>query len=263
MKKKITGAKVAAVVITAVVVCFVLVPSVPVFLIVPFERVALYVRRTVGPGVRGAFHGALANAENVRLRREVALLTLERDSALRLREENERLRRTMGYFARRPEKWLAAAVLSSSGGASGVSRTIRVNCGTEQGVVRGAPVAVADGLVGRVVEAHARSAVVALLTDPAVKVSCRMKSPDGGVLYGIVAGGTEELLSLSRLSGPSVAPSGTRVVTSGLGGVYPEGIEVGTLVALRWNANGLLEDASLRPAVDFSQLEDVYIRCEK
>jgi rod shape-determining protein MreC len=49
-------------------------------------------------------------------------------------------------------------------------------------------------------------------------------------------------------------------LTSGLGGVFPKGLVVGTLLDVRKDDNGLACEGEVQPAVDFSTLEDVFIR---
>lgn len=263
MKEKISGTKVAVATIAAVVALLMLVPSLPIFLVAPLERLDRRLLGSVGSRVWGFFHGAAAAAENVRLRREVALLTLEREDGLRLQAENERLRTALGYISHRTDRWLAAGVLSSGGGAASVGRTLRIDRGASDGVKRGMPVLVPEGLVGRVTSVQSRSSVVTLLTDPGLSVSCLTESNDGAVLHGIVSGGSNELLSFSRISGDREVPVRTRIVTSGLGGVYPRGISVGTLLRLTRNANGLLDVGEIIPSVDFNSLEEVFVRCEE
>jgi rod shape-determining protein MreC len=52
-------------------------------------------------------------------------------------------------------------------------------------------------------------------------------------------------------------------VTSGLGGVFPKGLEIGTLLDVRRDEKGLAREGEVLPSVDFSMLEDVFIRREK
>ena len=128
------------------------------------------------------------------------------------------------------------------------------------GVAEGLVVRVAAGLVGRVVSVTPHTAEVLLVTDPSLKVACALEgSPKS---FGILCGGTEDRLVLQHLKvGGQVAPR-TRVLTSGLGGVFPAGIPVGTLLVDDTPADASARTGEVQPAVDFSALEDVFIRCE-
>lgn len=197
--------------------------------------------------------------ENARLRRELSALALVRGDAERLATENARLRRALDYVARQPEEWLPAAVLSTDGGA-GVRDTLRVSRGSLSGVREGAVVVVPEGLVGRVVSVTPHTAEVLLLTDPSMKVACEAKSRTG-VVRGILSGGTSDRLVLRHLRSAAEALPQAKVVTSGLGGVFPRGLEVGTLLAV---SNGVRNaEGEVRPKVDYSTLEDVFIRRDR
>jgi rod shape-determining protein MreC len=56
-------------------------------------------------------------------------------------------------------------------------------------------------------------------------------------------------------------PVRSRVLTSGLGGVFPKGIKIGTLLIVTNKMREVTGEVS--PSVDFSTLEDVFIRREK
>ena len=209
-------------------------------LVYPFERLVRFLRHPV------------------RTADESKELSLLRGDLERLRVENARLRRALDYTARQPEVWLAAEVLSSGGGASATHRSIRVGKGSLDGVKEGAVVAVPEGLVGRVAEVSPHTAVVALLSDPSVKVSCLVEGGSSGPAYGILSGGGPDGLQLRHLSSAAHLRPQARVMTSGLGGVVPRGLAVGALLQVTNDVRGV--EGEVRPCVDFSTLEDVFIR---
>lgn len=263
MKPKGTGSviisAVAAVGALALAVC----PAVAVEAVYPVERAKRAFVTRVWSRVKGFFGGAAAAAENARLRREVAALALARGDMERLEAENARLRRGLSLVAKAPETWLAAGVLSVRGGAAGVREFLRVDRGARAGVRKGAVVVVPEGLVGRVVSVTAHTADVAPLTDPAVKVHARVEGE--GRVRGILSGGTDDALVLRGLQGSLSGASPVaraRVLTSGLGGAFPPGLEIGTWIQFHTNANSVVTGEVL-PAVEFSTLEEVFIRREK
>ena len=226
----------------------------------PVERAKRSLSVRVWSRVVGLFRGSAAQAENVRLRREVASLALARGDCERLEAENARLRALLGYAGRQSGEWLAAEVLSSGGAAAGAPNLIRVGKGSLDGVVEGAVVAVPEGLVGRVTAVSPHTAEVTLVTDRSVKVACVVETGSEGRLSGILSGGSEDLLQLRHLSGAAEAPPRARVLTSGRGGVFPAGIEVGTLLGVHADGEGFASEGEVQPRVDFATLEDVFIR---
>ena len=262
MKRKNTGTLTVIALAAAGAVVLLLSHAVAVEAAYPVERAAALFSRRVWPRVAGVFRGAAANAENVRLRREVAALSLLAGDVGRLEDENARLRRALGYVAKAPERWLAAGVLSAGGGAAGVKRTLRVDKGSLAGVAPGAVVSVPEGLVGQVTNVTAHTSEVLLVTDPALRVACEIEVEGAAALRGILSGSDGEFLVLRHLRGAAEGvPPRSRVLTSGLGGVFPRGIEVGTFLQAGRMGSGAV--AEVLPAVDFSTLRDVFIRREK
>lgn len=226
-----------------------LVPSVVGEAVYPIERLMSLVR------------GSVQDSEIARLRREVAKQSMIQEECLRLRRENAALRESLEYKAKAAGEWEPAEVLSSGGGAAAVCETIRVGKGSLAGVRKGAAVAVPGGLVGRVTSVSPHTAEVALLTDPSVRVSCRIETGDKGMAHGILMGGDSDRLLLGHLSDAGALRPQTKVVTSGLGGVFPKGIEIGTLLLVTNGVRGI--EGEVLPSVDYSTLEDVFIRCAR
>ena len=260
MKARTTGTFAILAVAVAGVVVLALSRSACREAVYPVERAKRIFSVRLGSRVAGMFRGAEASAENVRLRREVAALSVLRGDIERLEAENDRLRRALGYVERRHGDWLAAGVLSSGGAAAGAPNVFRVDRGSLAGVREGAAVVAAGGLVGRVTAVSPHTAEVTRITDRSVKVSCVVETGEPGGLVGVLAGGGDDQLVLRHLSGAAGAPPRARVVTSGLGGVFPKGIEVGTLLGIRTGADGLSREGDVQPGVDFPALEDVFIR---
>lgn len=225
----------------------------------PVEKVVQVVARRAVPWLKGLWTGAASRAENVRLRREVASLAMVLGDNERLEGELARAREFAGLAAREPGRWIAAGVLSEGGAAAGIRKTLRVDRGSRAGIVEGSAVAVPEGLVGLVVSVSPHTAEVLLVTDPTLKVACRVEGTD---VRGILSGGTDDLLVLRYLRGAEGGvPPRSRVLTSGLGGVFPKGIEVGTFLSVANGDSGV--EGEVQPAVDLTALEDVFIRNEK
>ena len=246
----------------AVVVVLVVWRPAAVEAVYPIERAGQAISRSVWPRIAGFFRGSAARAENVRLKREVASLAVLRGDIERLEAENVRLRRALGYSDKAAGEWLAAEVLSSGGGAACAGDRIRVGKGLLAGVERGAVVVVPEGLVGRVASVTPHTAEVALVTDASVKAACEVEVQSGAPLRGILTGGGDFLV-LSHLSGKADPPPRARVITSGGGGVFPRGIEVGSLLCVRQEDGSLSRTGEVLPSVDFTTLEDVFIRRAK
>ena len=199
-------------------------------------------------------------AENRRLLDEIARLKMQLSDHAELAAENDRLRAALDFDRRNPGTWVAAPVLSR-GGTLGAGDMLRIGKGSAAGIRKGVAVAVPEGLVGQVAEVSRHTAEVRLLTDPAVKVACEVETGEVGrpAAFGILSGG--RLVHLKR---DLVLPEYAKVVTSGLGGVYPRGIMVGTLSqGAHADETQLEQEGEITPAVDFPLLETVFIYREE
>ena len=254
-----------AAVVAVVCLCF---RSVPVEATYPVERAKVGLFKGMRTRAKAWFRAQEAAGENVRLRREVASLALALGDAERLETENARLRRALDYTAKNPERWLAAEVLSEGGAAAGHGKKVRLDKGSLAGVKDGAVVVVPEGLVGRVTSVTPHTAEVTLITDPSVAVSCEVEANVRPKMLGVLSG-EEGNLILRHLRNVAEVPPRSRVLTSGLGGVFPKGLEIGTLQCVREDApSRARKDASglvgeVLPSVDFASLEDVFVRREK
>jgi len=140
--------------------------------------------------------------------------------------------------------------------ASPAFRAVLVDRGRSHGVRAGNPVITADGVVGLITATSSHAAKAMLLLD-------RQSAIDGIVqrsrARGLVRGrGTTELEFEFVVRGGDVR-EGDVVITSGLGGVYPKGLRIGEVRVVSDPGGRLLQTATLRPAVDFGRLEQVFV----
>ena len=199
-------------------------------------------------------------AENRRLLDEIAQLKMQVADHAELAAENDRLRAALDFDRRNPGTWIAAPVLSR-GGTLGAGDMLRIGKGSAANIRKGAAVVVPEGLVGQVAEVSLHTAEVRLVTDPAVKVACEVETGEAGspAAFGILSGG--RLVHLKR---DLILPEHAKVVTSGLGEVYPRGIAVGVLSqGAHADETQLEQVAEIVPAVNFLSLENVFIHREE
>jgi rod shape-determining protein MreC len=117
--------------------------------------------------------------------------------------------------------------------------------GRNYGIPVGAPVIFAGGIVGKVVEVHRFTAVVDLVTSPTFRVAATVSGDNKPISY---QGGLNDAFSAPRgvvefVPLEITASKGTprRLVSSGLGGVFPPGLIIGDIVSLELSADGLFK----------------------
>ena len=193
-------------------------------------------------------------------------VTVQRDSAVlaatflpELRNENARLRSLLGLGQRLGSGYVAAEVLPQSLPTGALA--LVVSAGKRLGARPLSAVVSPEGLVGIVSAVDDRTSVVVTWAHPEFRASAM--AADGSV-YGIVAPhGTEGprswLLELRGVPYRQLVANGTLILTSGLGGVFPRGIPLGTVVGLAGEAAGWERTYLLRPAVHPAAVSHVMI----
>jgi rod shape-determining protein MreC len=176
-----------------------------------------------------------------------------------LRSENARLRSLIGLGQRVGTGYVAAEVLHQSVPTDPL--TLIVSAGRKQGVRPLAGVITPEGLVGLVSAVDERTSVVVTWAHPEFRASAM--AGDGSV-YGIVAPhGTEGprswLLELRGVPYRQLVPDGTVILTSGLGGVFPRGIPLGSVIGMGRQAEGWERTYLLRPAAAPASVSHVMI----
>jgi rod shape-determining protein MreC len=192
--------------------------------------------------------------ENRALKEELSRLRREKAELAAREAENIRVRKLLDIKTRLEHPSVVAQIIGED--ASGWFRTFFIDKGTDDGVFAGMPVTATEGLVGRISRSAANMAQVVLITDSALAVDCRVaRTRDRGVLRGALEGGC----ALRYLSPRAQAQEGDEVITSGLDGVFPSGLPIGKIHAIRMGEQGLFLEALVTPSVDFAALDQVLV----
>jgi rod shape-determining protein MreC len=183
---------------------------------------------TIVSGAVTQVQGVIATyRDNARLVAENERLSHWQQAALRLEAENARLRSLLHLVPEAAVSFVTARVIANSGGA--YVRSLLVDAGGNHGVARGQAAVTGDGLVGRVTETGRRTARVLLVTDLNSRVPVEIV---GSGARAILAGDNSERPRLLYLDGATTVKIGSRVVTSGQGGVFPPGLPVGVVATI-------------------------------
>jgi rod shape-determining protein MreC len=184
--------------------------------------------------------------ENIRLARENERLLVWQEAARRLASQNQALQSLLDFKPSPNSQSIATRVIADSGGA--FVRSIVVNAGDRDGVRKGQAAVSGAGLAGRVTTAGYRSARILLITDINSRVPVLIESSrDRAILSGDNSG----MPRLTFLPANASIKAGDRVITSGHGGVFPPGLQIGQVVP---SGDGVMR---VKPNVSFDQLEFV------
>ena len=119
------------------------------------------------------------------------------------------------------------------------------------------------GLIGKIVIATPYTSEVELLytNNENYRVSAIAMGENNEEIHGLIEGYDEERneLLLKRIDSKLKVKAGDKVLSSGLGGIFPKGILIGEVTEVTTDDFGLTKMAYVKPAADFSMLENVII----
>ena len=169
-------------------------------------------------------------------------------------QENQRLRKLLGFREEFQLKTVVARVIAKD--VSTEFRAVRINRGESSGIRKDMAVVNQEGAVGRVLRVTAGTADVVTILDPLSAVDVVVKRSR---VRGIVEGMTDEVCELKFALRTDDIQVGDILISSGLGGIYPKGVPVGTVLKVDRKPYGITQSVEVRPSVDFSRLEEVLI----
>lgn len=197
--------------------------------------------------------------ENLELTEKIDVLSGQNRELSNYRTENERLRELL--------ELKQSGVLGETVGCEIIAKdpgnwfdVFTIDKGKNHGISVNDVVVTAKGLVGRVSETGPVSAKVVSIIDEGSSVGAIVtRTEDIAIADGELALGEEGLCRLNYVtSGAGLIPGDT-IETSGLGGIYPKGILIGTVTEIEDSISGLSGYAIIKPSVDFERIREVLV----
>ncbi len=183
----------------------------------PVQDAAVFVRNASGI--------AELQSENTRLQDENAKLREWYQAALLLDAENKSLRELLNVKVDPQNRYITARILGDSG--STFVKSLLLSAGRRDGVNKGQAVLSGVGLVGRIIDAGNNSSRVLLITDINSRVPIMVEDSRQ---HAIMAGDNDNQPMLTHIPPDTEIAAGARIVTSGHGGIFPQGIPVGRVI---------------------------------
>ena len=201
-----------------------------------------------------------ADQENAQLKVKLAQYEQIEQRLAEEQQENERLRALLNYAEEQEfSSYVTARVIGRDQGVW--FSVFTINAGRKQGIEEDQPVISSSGLVGRVTEVGATWSKVTAIIDTTSAVSVMVeRTRDNGMVRGLLSGDGSELLELYYLPAGSDLVPGDIIVTNGVGGIFPKGVVLGTVIEVsRQGTDSEAGNAILQPAVDFQHIEEVMV----
>jgi rod shape-determining protein MreC len=198
--------------------------------------------------------------ENEALKKENSELqskALQYDS---LKNENEKLRAMLNFKNQRSEySYIGCDIIGKSGG--GLLDQFTINRGSKDGIGKNMVVITAEGLVGQITTVGSNWSILQTLANENLAVSGEVgsTSENGGIVKGYKDGNNDLLAKLYYLPLDSNIKKGDAILTSGLGGLYPKGIAIGSVTGVEEDKGKVMKNAIIKPYVDLNKLEQVLV----
>jgi len=192
--------------------------------------------------------------ENLRLKEELINARLKVEAFKEAERENQRLRKALQFSQQTEYYTLLAEVVGR--GTPRMPSAITVSAGSEQGVIVDLPVIDQDGIIGKVLSVSDQSSIIQLITDPNMKISAMDARSR---VQGIVSSAGGGMLKMENVPVNVDIRQGDPIISSGLGGVFPKGLKVGTVKRVVKPQSGLFFGVEIEPSAKISTPEEVFI----
>ena len=195
--------------------------------------------------------------ENQELKDENSRLEQSLRELENIKTENETLKEYLGLTEKYGEyKTVPAYIINKD--ISNYSKTIVINIGKNDGIEEKMTVIADEGLVGHVISVTDNTAKVRTIVDTSSSISCLMSTNKDSIVCKGTLDSNSELKAMYIPTDANLV-QGDSVETSGLGGIYPKGIHVGTIKKIITTKNITDRYAVVETAVDFSKLNTVLV----
>jgi len=195
--------------------------------------------------------------ENEELKLRIQELLVENISLKELKKENENLKEALSVGLEKDFKLILTEVI----GKDIAQDSILINKGSEAGVSKNLPVITQQKvLVGKVSEVYKNFSKVMLISNKESSFNAKIENNEEieGVIDG--QGGFQLLLKLILLD--KKISEGEMVISSSLGGIFPEGLLVGEIKKVLRSDVESLQEAQIKPAFDIKEIKNLFIITE-
>jgi len=192
--------------------------------------------------------------ENDDIKKSLSLAREENNRYKELILSNYRLRKLLNFQKNMPHSVVAAEVVGKD--SSPWYKTIIINKGKADGLVKGLPVVVPDGITGQIMDVSYQHSKVLLIIDQNSAVDALVQRTRA---RGIIKGESAGQCLFKYVLRKHDVKVGDTVVSSGLDGVFPKGLLIGHVSGVIRRSSGIFQEVTVSPYVDFEKLEEVLV----
>ena len=228
--------------------------KIALFIVSPFQDATTTTLRFIRDVWFHYFFLVSVARENDRVKRTLSLEIQKNKQYSEVELSNERLRKLLSFQRNVTSRVLAAEVIGKD--PSPWFKTVIIDKGSSEGIVKGLPVVIPEGIAGQIIEVSARNSKVLLIIDPNSAVDALVQRTRS---RGLVKGSSSGRCLFEYVLRKHEIRVGDTVVSSGLDGVYPKGIQIGNVSGVVRRNAGIFQEVAVTPNVDFEKLEEVLV----
>jgi rod shape-determining protein MreC len=220
----------------------------------PFQNLFTQSVQSVSDRINHYFYHVNVSKENERLKLELERLVNEKNDLIERIFQQKRIAGLMAYQESHKKELLVATVIGRA--ATQWSKVIFINKGTQHGVRTHSAVVTNLGVIGQIIHAGPNTSKVLLTIDSRSAVDSLFQSSR---VSGVVIGTGEKQCQIKFVPNTAEIKVGDQVLSSGLGGIFPKGLVIGTVSKVDRKKRGLFQEITLVPSSDLSNLEEVLV----
>ena len=224
------------------------------YLFYPFQQGLALVNRKVGQTSADLQLMQTLRTHNQSLRQQLQKARREISSLEEDRAALQRLQQLFAFSKRHPFEVTVAQVIAID--PSNWSDVIVIDKGKRSGIKENMPVVIHQGLVGQVLKVSPHFSKVLLLKDQRSGVGAMVQRSRA---VGVLEGQQSQISQLKYIDPTADLAINDVIISSGLGGVFPKGIELGKVSRIEREKTGVYQKIEVTLAADFSRLEEVMV----
>lgn len=192
--------------------------------------------------------------ENTRLKKVLKQAVARNSQWREIELSNIRLRKLLAFKTTLLSRSITAEVVGKD--PSSWYQAIIINKGSEDGVQRGMPVVVPEGIAGQVTDTSSRYSKVMLIIDRNSAVDALVQRTRA---RGLIKGESSGRCVFNYVLRKNEVTVGDKIVASGLDGVFPKGFHIGDVTGVVRRVAGIFQEVTVTPYIDFEKLEEVLV----
>ncbi len=192
--------------------------------------------------------------ENDNLKKFLARAVEKNNQCIETELSNQRLRKFLHFQKTKTIETVSAGVIGKD--PSPWFKTVIIDKGSADGIQKGFPIVVPEGIAGQVMAVSSHYAKVLLIIDRNSAVDALVQRSRA---RGIIRGRSAESCFLNYVLRKNDVRVGDEVVSSGIDGVYPKGLRIGYVSSVIRRNSGMFQAVTITPSVDFEKLEEVLV----